>query len=108
MFEHSRKMRSFSGPRPAVQLPDDPFGAQADGREWIFDFVRDAAGDFMPRGGLLRAQHVAGVFQNEHESRRDPVIQRRYRHGQDGAPCCSSRISSWLAATLIRRARFIR
>ena len=36
--------------------------------ERIFDFVRDAAGDFLPRGGFLRAQHFGEVVEHENEA----------------------------------------
>ena len=39
-----------------------------DGRERILDFVGDAAGHFLPRGGFLRAQHFGEVVEHEHKA----------------------------------------
>jgi len=36
--------------------------------ERIFDFVRDAAGNLLPRGGFLRAEHFGEVVEHENES----------------------------------------
>ncbi len=46
--------------------------------------MRDTPGYLMPGRGLLRAQHLAGVFQHQHESGRGgrPLCQRGYRDRQ--------------------------
>ena len=50
-----------------------------DGRQRIFQFMRDAAGHFVPGGGFLRAQQFAGVFEHHHEPGRGGMAARAAR-----------------------------
>ena len=71
----------------------DLLGVERDGGEGIFDFVGDAAGDFLP-GGLLsgRVKELGGVFEDE-----DVAKMSRRDFGERGA------LSSM--ATVARRCR---
>ena len=49
----------------AIKMPADALGGERDGRERIFDFVRDALRHFFPRELALRAKQLRGVFDHE-------------------------------------------
>ena len=44
--------------------------------------MRDAAGHLAPRRGLLRTQHLAIVFEHQHETGADAAFQGRYCYAE--------------------------
>jgi hypothetical protein len=43
-------------------------GGELDRSERVLDFVSDAASDFLPRSGFLRAEELGEVIENQDES----------------------------------------
>ena len=92
----------------AVQLAQNAFGRKRDGRQRIPDLMRDAPRHFAPCRRLLRAQQVAGVFDDDDEAGR---CGRRSTAATVTARCSVLRgvlTSSCWVASPVRRARFIR
>jgi hypothetical protein len=77
----SQDALGFGSDRAAIELARDPIRAQHDGRERIFQFVRDTPRDFVPRRGFLRAQKLAGVFQNDDEAGCSGMAARQSGNG---------------------------
>ena len=52
----------------AIEEARKALRGKLDRREWILDFVSNAAGDFLPGGGFLRAENFGQVVENEDET----------------------------------------
>ena len=65
----------------AIDLARNALGGEGDGRQRILDFVRHAAGHFVPGGGLLRAQQFAGVLEHDDEAGGQLLFERGDRDG---------------------------
>ncbi len=70
------------GSSTPVELARDALGGKRDGRQRVLDLVRDAPRHLMPGRGFLRAQQLAGIFQNHHEAGGQLLFQRGNRDRQ--------------------------
>ena len=66
----------------AVELAADALGGKRDRRQRVLDLMGHAARHFMPCRRLLRAQELAGIFEDHDETRGELRFQRRNRHRQ--------------------------
>src|SRR6266446_151467 len=60
-----RVLRKFVSLLAALEEKRQALRGKLDGREGIFDFVGDAAGNFLPGGGFLRVEHFGEVVEDE-------------------------------------------
>ena len=60
--------RRIAGFVALFEVTGQALGGELDGSERIFDFVSDAASDFLPGRGFLRAEQFGEVIENEDEA----------------------------------------
>jgi len=70
LFDQAGELGIARGGGPAVfgaffEIAGEALGGELDGREGILDFVGDAAGDFLPGRGFLRAEEFGEIVEHE-------------------------------------------
>ena len=76
----------------AIEKAREALRGELNGRERIFDFVRDAAGDFLPGGEFLRAQHFGEVVEDQDETGIGAArTERAYGNGKVQNAACDDR-----------------
>ena len=66
----------------AIQLARDALGTQGNRGQRILELMRDAPRDLVPGGGLLGAQQVRGILENDHEAGSQALFECGYGDGQ--------------------------